>query len=72
MAAATGGRYEDIVKVLVNHSADINIQDKNKASIYEFTKTLQPTTILSCSDITDASYTHWVHITNSCIVVCIL
>lgn len=71
MAAATGGRYESI-EYLVNHNAGINIQDKNKASIYEFTKTLQPTTILSCSDITDASYTHWVHITNSCIVVCIL
>ena len=71
MAAATGGRYESI-KYLVNHSAAINIQDKNQASIYEFTKTLQPTRILSCSNITDASYTHWVHITNSCIVVCIL
>ena len=58
MAAATGGRYEEIVEYLVKNSADINIQDKNQASIYEFTKTLQPTTILCCSDITDASYTH--------------
>ena len=71
MAAATGGRHESI-EYLVNNKADINIQDKNQASIYEFTKTLQPTRVLSCSDITDASYTHWVHITNSCIVVCIL
>ena len=71
MAAATGGRYESI-EYLVNNKADINIQDINQASIYEFTKTLQPTRVLSCSNITDASYTHWVHITNSCIVVCIL
>ena len=71
MAAATGGRYE-IVEDLVNHNADINIQDKNLVSTCEFSKTLQLTTILCCSDITDAIYTHWVHITNSCIVVCIL
>ena len=69
MAAATGGRYDDIVEVLVNNKADINIQDKNQVSTCEFSKMMQPTTILSCSDITDASCTHWVHITNSYIVV---
>ena len=72
MVAATGGRYEEIVEYLVNHKADINIQDRNGVSTCEFSKTLQLTTILCCSDITDAIYTHWVHITNSCIVVCIL
>ena len=71
MAAATGGRYE-IVEDLVDNDADINIQDINGVSTCEFSKTLQLTTILCYSDITDAIYTHWVHITNSCIVVYIL
>ena len=58
MAAATGGRYEKIVEYLVNHNADIDIQDKNLVSTCEFSKTLQLTTILCYSDITDAIYTH--------------
>ena len=57
MAAATGGRYENIVKDLVNHNADINIQDINGVSTCEFSKTLQLTTILCCLDIT-AIYPH--------------
>ena len=74
MAAATGGRYESIVEDLVNHNADINIQDKNQVSTCEFSKMMHPTTILSCSDIIDASCTHWVHIQtrallSACIVV---
>ena len=51
MVAATGGRYEKIVEYLVNHKADINIQDINWVSTCEVTKTLQLTTILCCSDI---------------------
>ena len=57
MAAATGSRHE-IVEDLVDNDADINIQDINGVSTCEFSKTLPLTTILCCSDITDAIYTH--------------